>query len=60
MIDEKIDEKECKELKKIYIHYLDKTKENMEITQFKDEDAFGYTISKDSIAPEQITKLMIF
>ena len=52
----KIDEKEALELKKIYNHYIDKRKENMTSTQFKVEDIFGDTISKDSISPEQITK----
>ena len=56
MIDEKIDEKEALELKKIYIHYLDKRIEIMKSTKFKVEDIFGDVVSKDSIPPEQITK----
>ena len=60
MIDKKIDEKEALELKKIYIHYIDKRKEIMDSTKFKVEDIFGDVISKDSISPEQITKLNIF
>ena len=46
MIDKKIDEKELLELKKIYIHYIDKRSEIMENTQFKVEDVFGDVISK--------------
>ena len=57
MIDKKIDEKEAIELKKIYNHYIDKRKEIMDSTKFKVEDIFGDVISKDSISPEQITKL---
>ena len=60
MIDKKIDEKEALELKKIYNPYLDKRKEIMDSTKFKVEDIFGDVISKDSISPEQITKLNIF
>ena len=59
-IDKKIDEKEAQELKKIYIHYIDKRKEIMDSTKFKVEDIFGDIISKDSISPEQITKLNNF
>ena len=60
MIDKKIDEKEALELKKIYNHYIDKRKEIMDSTKFKFEDIFGEIISKDSISPEQITKLNNF
>ena len=60
MIDKKIDEKEALELKKIYNHYIDKRKEIMDSTKFKVEDIFGDVISKDSISPEQITKLINF
>ena len=60
MIDEKIDEREAQELKKIYNHYIDKRKEIMDSTKFKVEDIFGDVISKDSISPEQITKLNNF
>ena len=60
MIDKKIDEKEAMELKKIYNQYLDKRKEIMISTKFKVEDIFGDVISKDSISPEQITKLNNF
>ena len=60
MIDKKIDEKEAQELKKIYNHYLDKRKEIMNSTKFRVEDIFGDVISKDSISPEQITKLNNF
>ena len=60
MVDKKIDEKEAQELKKIYNHYIDKRKEIMDSTKFKVEDVFGDIISKDSISPEQITKLNNF
>ena len=60
MIDKKIDEKEASELKKIYNHYVDKRKEIMNSTKFKVEDIFVDVISKDSILPEQITKLKNF
>ena len=60
IIDKKNDEKEALELKKIYNHYLDKRKEIMDSTKFKVEEVFGDVISKDSISPEQITKLNTF
>ena len=60
MIDKKADEKEALELKKIYEHYLEKRKEIMNSTKFKVEDIFGDVIRKDSISPEQKTKLNIF
>ena len=60
MIDKKIDEKETLELKKIYNHYTDKRKENMNSTKFKVEDVLGDVISKDSISQEQKTKLNNF
>ena len=60
MIDKKIDEKEAQELKKIYNHYVDKRKEIMNWTKFRVEGIFGDVISKDSISPEQITKLNTF
>ena len=60
MIEKKIDENEALELKKIYNHYLDERKQIMDSTKFKVEDIFGDVISKDSISPEQITKLNNF
>ena len=60
LIDKKRDEKEALELKKRYNHYLDKRKQSMDSTKFKVEDIFGDVINKDSISPEQITKLNIF
>ena len=60
MINKKIDEKEAQELKKIYNHYVDKRTGIMNSTKFKVEDIFGDVISKDSISPEQITKLNNF
>ena len=59
-VDEKIDEKDALELKKIYNHYLDKRKEIMKNTSFKVEDVFGDVISKDNFSQEQITKLNNF
>ena len=56
----KIDEKEAEQLKQIYNHYLDKNSEKMKNTQFKVEDVFTDVISKDSISPDQITKLISF
>ena len=60
MIDKKIDELECLELKKMYNHYIDKRKEIMDSTKFKVEVIFGDVISKNPISPEQITKLDSF
>ena len=60
MVDKKIDQKEVDQLKQIYNHYVDKRIEIMNSTNFKVEDFFGNVISKDSISPEQITKLNIF
>ena len=60
MVEKKIDEKEALEMKKNYNHYIDKRKEIMNSTKFKVEDIFGDVISKDSISPEQITKLSNF
>ena len=60
LVGRKSDKKEAQELKKYYIHYLDKRKEIVKNTSFKVEDVFGDIISKDSISPEQITKLKNF
>ena len=60
MIDKKIDEKEVEQLKNFYNHYIDKKSEQKKKTQFKVEDVFGDVNSKDSISPEQITKLNSF
>ena len=60
IIDKKIDKREALELKKIYNHYIDKRKEIVDSTKFKVEDIFGDVISKDSLSPEQITKLNNF
>ena len=60
MIDKKTDEKEAQELKKIYNQYIDKRKEIMNSTKFEVENIFGDVISRDSISPEQITKLNNF
>ena len=57
MVDEKIDQKETEQMKQITNHYICKRKEIMDSTNFKVEDIFKYVISKDSILPEQITKL---
>ena len=60
MIHKKLDEKEALELKKTYNHYIDKRKDIMDSTKFKVEDIFGDVISKESISPEQVTKLNNF
>ena len=60
MVDNKSDEKELEELKNVYNQYLDKRKQIMIKTRFKADDIFGDVISKDSISPEQITKLNDF
>ena len=60
MIDERSDEKEANQLKQFYNHYLDNKSQIMKNTSFKVEDVFTDVISKDTISPEQITKLNIF
>ena len=60
MKDKKLDPVELDELKKIYNHYLDKRKEIMKNTKFDVKDVFGDIINKDTISPEQITKLNNF
>ena len=60
MVDKKIDEKEANQLKQIYNHYVDKKSEIMKNTSFKVEDIFNDIIHKDTISPEQITKLNNF
>ena len=60
MVDLKKYEKEAKELKKIYNHYLDKRKEILRTTQFRVEDIFGDILSKDNFSEEQLTKLNNF
>ena len=60
MIDKKIDQKEADQLKQIYNHYVDKKSEIMKNTSFKVEDVFNDIIHKDTISPEQITKLNNF
>ena len=57
MVDKKIDQKQAKELKKIFNHNLDKRKKIMKNTSFKVEDVFGDVISKDNFSQEQTTKL---
>ena len=56
MVDKKIDQKEAKELKKIYNLYIDKRTEIMENTSFQVEDVFGDVILKDNFSQEQLTK----
>ena len=56
IIHKKSDEKEGKELKKVYNHCIDKRKVTMKNTQFKVEDISGDVTSKDFISAEQITK----
>ena len=56
----KNDEKETPELKKIFIHYLDKRNEIMKKTQFNFKDVFGDIFNKETFSPKQITKLNSF
>ena len=49
MVEEKTDEKEAKEQKKNYKHYVAKRKEIRGSTKYKVGDIFGDVISKDSI-----------
>ena len=58
MIDQKIDEKEAQDLGKIYNLYLEKRNDLMKQTRFKFADVFGDILGKDTISPEQITKLI--
>ena len=60
MIDRNINQKESEQLKQIYNHFIDKKLEILKNSQFKIEDIFTDVISKDTITPEQITKLNIF
>ena len=60
MIDKKIDQKEAEQLKQVYNHYVDKKSQIMKNTSFKVEDVFNDIIHKDTISPEQITKLNNF
>ena len=60
MIDMKIDLKEAEELKQIYNHYRDKTKEFMKITQFNVQNFFGNVISEANFCQEQTKKLKNF
>ena len=60
MIDKKIEKIEAQKLKQIYNHYIGKTEEIMDSTEFKVEDIFRVVVSKDYISPEQITILNIF
>ena len=60
LVDKKTVKKEAEELKKIYIHYVDKRKEIIKNTSFKVEDEFGDIILKDIFSQEQITKLNNF
>ena len=60
MVDKKIDQKEADQLKQIYNHYVDKNSEIMKNTSFRVKDVFNDVISKETISPEQITKLNNF
>ena len=60
MVDERIDDKEVLQLKKIYNHYLHKRREIMKNSSCKVEDVPGDAISKDNFSQEQITKLNNF
>ena len=56
----KVDEKGAVELKRLYIHYLDKRTDIMKKTQFKVEVVVCDVASKIDNSREQITKLNIF
>ena len=60
MVDEKLDEKEAQELKKIYNQYLERRKKIMKNTQLKFEDIFDDIINEDTISQDQLNKLNIF
>ena len=60
MIDKKIDEREGERLRSICNHCIKKQDEIKKPTQFKVEEVFGIIIPKDSISPEQISKLNNF
>ena len=60
MIDKKINEIEGVKLRQILNHYINKQDEIEKSTQFKVEEVFGNIIPKDTISPEQITKLNNF
>ena len=60
LINEKIDQKEAEEIKKVYNPYLDQRKEIMKNTQFRVEDLFGVTSNEYFISQEPIKKLNVF
>ena len=60
MVVRKTDEKEAEEVKKFFIHYLDKKSDTMKNTEFKAEDIFGGILNKNSFSPEQITNFSNF
>ena len=57
MIDKNIDEKECKELKKINKHYLSKRKYFMKSTEISYQEKIGGILGKDSHTTDQTIKL---
>ena len=57
MIDKNIDKKEADKLKSVCKLFINKQDEIKKYTQFKVEEVFGNIIPKDTISPEQITKL---
>ena len=57
MIDKKIDENEGEKLRSFFNHYINKQDEIKKSTQFRVEEVFGNIIPKDTVSPEQITKL---
>ena len=60
LVDNKTDEKEELELKKICNKYLDERNELMKNTQFKVEDNFGDVIGKGKNSQDQLFKPKIF
>ena len=61
MIDRKVDDKECMEIKNFHSHYLDKRKQIMRTIQIKVESILGDIIWKDNkITEDQIISLNNF
>ena len=60
LVDKRMDEKECEELKSTYNHYKTKRKEIMENTKFTVEDIFGRLDLSENISGEQIRTLNAF
>ena len=59
-VDKTIDQKEAEQLKPNYDRFNDKRRKIMDSTKIKVENIISDAILKDSISPEQITKLNNF